>query len=648
MNNIDIYEINEKLWLFRFRKGDFMKVHQQTIIDFKSDLLNICVQSVDELSSEDRYFGLLQDCLKQHFHIEKSCFLLNVDNKLIPFNIDTTLEMKYSGFPFLLFETYFFQQNNISIPYFVKEKEEFKEMTHMVLLNAKDSNPYGVLFLKTSEAWEELAKSEYFDQVISYLSKTAYLLSKTVEVHFNENQYRKLYNMTDLFHSTMDIDLILENVLNTIQSNFPNFNVELILSNDQDRHTTINIKQFDYLSERPSAIEAFVSGNITTEQATDLNCTLLNAPIKGRQAIYGILQVSAPISFVFSQAQKDFIRMLAHASGNALENAKLYHQSHRLISDLQLINETSHRLNMNLDISEMLTFLQKQLMKSFQPMELCFVFIENQECKITDACTNLFKTEESQIYIEHVSRHFEKSLDPLFIADFSRLIAEEVRYKSIMAIPMIVEQHITGFSIVLHRDSYFFSFDSFKLMQSLIHHSSLAISNSILRSQLQEMVDHDHLTKLYARSYLDNFVEKSIMNDDSGMFLLIDIDNFKKINDTYGHHIGDEVLVQIGQLLHKVVGTRGICARWGGEEMAIYVPNILEDEAVKLAEEIVEYIPKITNPTVTISAGLVNWHKSERPEFQSIFLRADTALYNAKNGGKNQYMVYEETMQPLQ
>ncbi|UZM98680.1 hypothetical protein OL548_30260 [Lysinibacillus sp. MHQ-1] len=56
---------------------------------------------------------------------------------------------------------------------------------------------------------------------------------------------------------------------------------------------------FDYLSERPTTIEAFVSGELTTELASDLNCRLLNAPIKGRQAIYGILQVSAPTTYLF-------------------------------------------------------------------------------------------------------------------------------------------------------------------------------------------------------------------------------------------------------------------------------------------------------------------------------------------------------------
>ncbi|HBT72251.1 MAG TPA: GGDEF domain-containing protein, partial [Lysinibacillus sp.] len=460
-----------------------------------------------------------------------------------------------------------------------------------------------------------------------------------------ENQYRKLYNMTDLFHSTMDIDLILENVLKNIRDNFPEFNVELILSNDQDRHTTIDIKLFDYLSERPATIEAFVSGELTTELASDLNCRLLNAPIKGRQAIYGILQVSAPTTYLFSTTEKDFVRMLAQASGNALENAKLYHQSHRLVSDLQLINETSHRLNMRIDIHEMLLFLQKQLLKSFQPMEVCFAFKKNDTFEVTGASTSLFNAEEGQTYIKHVEQHFAQTNDPLFIADFSRLTANQIEYRSIMAIPILMEEKINGFSIVLHKEPYFFSFDSFKLMQSLIHHSSLAIANSILRTQLQEMVDLDHLTKLYARSYLDQFVEKSLEYDQSGMFLLIDIDNFKRINDTYGHQVGDKILVQIALQLKETIGSRGICARWGGEEMSVYVPNIKEQEALELASAIVEVIPSTTDPQVTISAGLITWDERDRPAFQSVFLHADTALYEAKNSGKNRFCIHDGSYQ---
>ncbi|MEB2280910.1 sensor domain-containing diguanylate cyclase [Lysinibacillus xylanilyticus] len=623
-----------------------MTDHLQTLKYIKSDVLSIWVSSKEQAGFNE-YFCSLEQCLKKRFGIVKTAFLGFEGNSLIPVEemATLTIETKLNAVSWLMIEANFYQQKLVKVPYILKEKEAYMMMTDMVLFQADGKNPIGVLLVEATDAWTDFMASDYGEEFVETLTKFFQIIRENLQVKVNEDQYRKLYNMTDLFHSTMDIDLILENVLKNIKDNFPEFNVELILSNDQDRHTTIDIKLFDYLSERPATIEAFVSGELTTELASDLNCRLLNAPIKGRQAIYGILQVSAPTTYLFSTTEKDFVRMLAQTSGNALENAKLYHQSHRLVSDLQLINETSHRLNMRIDINEMLLFLQKQLMKSFQPMEVCFAFKHNDTFKVTDASTALFNAEKGQTYIKHVEHHFEHTNDPLFIADFSRLTPNQIEYRSIMAIPILMEEKINGFSIVLHKEPYFFSFDSFKLMQSLIHHSSLAIANSILRNQLQEMVDLDHLTKLYARSYLDQYVEKSLKNDQSGMFLLIDIDNFKRINDTYGHQIGDKILMQIAVQLKETIGARGICARWGGEEMSVYIPNIDEKEAIELAATIVAKIPNTTDPQVTISAGLITWDEQYHPAFQSVFLHADTALYEAKNSGKNRFCVHDRSYQ---
>jgi len=621
-----------------------MREHQEILNKIKSDLLSLCIDSKCQMNGYDEYVVLMRKSFSQHFNIENCCFLLYERQSLKPFSINTSGNLDFDHIPWRDFTPYFAQKKLVKVPQCLSELDEFNSFSQMLLLNSGQLGVYCILLFSTTSKWDAFSQSEYFENFVDNTANALKALYKDIEILQNENHYRKLYNMTELFHSTMDIDIILENVVMAIQDNFPDFDVELILSNDQDRQTKVQIKPFDYLSERPSAIEAFVSGKITNEEAADLYCSILNAPIKGRQAIYGILQVRAPISYVYTKTQINFIKMLAYASGNALENAKLYHQSHRLISDLQLINETSHRLNMKLDSKEMLQFLHKQLVKSFQPTEVCFVLKSNSSFHLTEKSTNLFHTEEGLLFINHVTKHFENSQEPLFIADFSRLIGRALRFNSMMAIPMIVEQRINGFCMVLHRDPYFFSFDSFKLMQSLIHHSSLAIANSILRHQLQEMVDHDHLTKLHARSFLDKFVENSLKNDRSGLFLLIDIDFFKQINDTYGHQVGDEVLVQIGDQLKKVIGTRGICARWGGEELAVYVPNVLDDEVDRLAAQIVELIPEATNPAVTVSVGLVTWHSSQRPEFHEIFLHADTALYMAKSTGKNKFSIFDESM----
>lgn len=624
-----------------------MTDHLQTLKYIKSDVLSLWVSSNEELISFSEYFFLLKQCLKKHLNISNAIFLSYEENHLVPLEevAAITKETRQRSVPWHMIEPSFYQQNAVKIPYMLNGHEAYKDMTDMVLFRIEDKDPYGVLLVEATDLWTDFIHSDASNDFVDTITKTIKMIYANLQVKLNEDQYRKLYNMSDLFHSTMDINLILENVLKTIKGNFPEFNVELILSNDQDRQTTIEIKLFDYLSERPATIEAFVSGELTVELANDLNCRLLNVPIKGRQAIYGILQVSAPMTYIFSSSEKDFVRMLAQASGNALENAKLYHQSHRLVRDLQLINETSNRLNMRIGISEMLSFLQKQLMKSFQPMEVCFAFKNKGKFEVTDASTAFFKRDEGIVYLKHIVQHFENTTDPLFIADFSRLAQNNIEYRSVMAIPILMEESINGFSIVLHKEPYFFSFDSFKLMQSLIHHSSLAITNSILRDQLQEMVDRDHLTKLYARNYLDRYVESSLDKDESGMFLLIDIDNFKRVNDTYGHQIGDRVLVQIATHLKKTVGQKGICARWGGEEMSIYVPNINRNEAIKLASAIVKVIPAETNPSVTISAGLITWSQKDRPAFQSVFLHADNALYEAKRSGKNRFCMHEQTLQ---
>ena len=197
------------------------------------------------------------------------------------------------------------------------------------------------------------------------------------------------------------------------------------------------------------------------------------------------------------------------------------------------------------------------------------------------------------------------------------------------------DDNIIGSIIVLHQQPYYFSFETFKLFRSLTQHSSLAFSNAILREELEQLVITDYLTKLYTRNYLDDEMKQSMERDTQGVFLLIDIDNFKKVNDTYGHQNGDKVLVQIADIIKEKLITGGIAARWGGEEIAVYLPNYTFEEGMHLAHEFVQLIPKKSKPSVTISCGVSYWsiHQPESP--LTLFKKADEALYEAKNTGKN-------------
>ncbi len=463
------------------------------------------------------------------------------------------------------------------------------------------------------------------------------------EVIFEEKRYKQLFRVTEKFHSSMDMDAVLGEIIFTLQEVYPSFTYYLMLSHDNNNHANLPIKDLEYDSENISAMQAYVTGAIQLEDSVQEQKSILYAPLKGKQGVYGVLQVIAPNTRAFPNNEVEFITLLANTAGSALENAQLYQQSRKLIADLQLINETTRRLNSDLRLTETINFMTGQILTSFEAEEVGFVLVsENfEQIKVLKGSTDFFFSKDAEQYLQYIAKKIKNEKDSLFLGD---LILENVSsvYRSVMAVPMVQTDVIMGFALVLHRLPYHFSFETFKLMQSLIHHSTLAFSNSMLREELEKMVITDHLTKLHSRNFLNENIHRSMSEDAFGTFILIDIDNFKQINDTYGHQVGDEVLIQVASIIHDNIRDTDIGARWGGEELAIYLPRIPLHVAVTIAERLVAKVNELTAPRITISCGVSYWTKESDDNFTKLFKRADQALYLAKETGKNKVVVQED------
>ncbi|KPV55548.1 diguanylate cyclase [Paenibacillus sp. A3] len=140
----------------------------------------------------------------------------------------------------------------------------------------------------------------------------------------------------------------------------------------------------------------------------------------------------------------------------------------------------------------------------------------------------------------------------------------------------------------------------------------------------------DGLTKLYNRKYFYNRVTQYVQQRAPVSVIFSDIDNFKKLNDTKGHHMGDQVLKQVAQIVKEETEDSGICGRYGGEEMVVLVTDP-EVDAAGLSERIRSRVE--TETIVTVSMGYSMLKKGVNAE--ELIKQADEAMYKAKTTGKN-------------
>ena len=209
--------------------------------------------------------------------------------------------------------------------------------------------------------------------------------------------------------------------------------------------------------------------------------------------------------------------------------------------------------------------------------------------------------------------------------------------------------HLAIFSIIIKciwlQDRIFillalFMFLGYLLVMKLIkRQNKTLVENIALKIENNKFSLTDPLTKLGNRRRLDLHVEKLIpaseRSGDPFSLIMLDIDHFKKFNDTYGHNAGDDLLVQIANILTGCSRDQDLVIRYGGEEFIVLLPKTRIKDAEFITRRILATVKEKTD--VTISAGLAEYDK--RISFDKLTEMADSALYTAKENGRDQYVL---------
>ncbi len=178
------------------------------------------------------------------------------------------------------------------------------------------------------------------------------------------------------------------------------------------------------------------------------------------------------------------------------------------------------------------------------------------------------------------------------------------------------------------------------------HNISMKARNLIHDTDLKKKVEMDSLTAIYNRSALEEHINNYISNhEEHAAFILIDVDNFKSINDNFGHTTGDNLLHQTANILKKQFRKSDYIGRLGGDEFVVFMPKIINDELiVNRMEALVKKMDRtliVDDETYNISGSIgISFYPKDGRTFEELYKKADEAMYESKKSGKNQYTIY--------
>jgi diguanylate cyclase (GGDEF)-like protein len=222
-----------------------------------------------------------------------------------------------------------------------------------------------------------------------------------------------------------------------------------------------------------------------------------------------------------------------------------------------------------------------------------------------------------------------------------------LKIRSLMCVPLIAKQNgdIIGTVYVDNRSvGNIFSKEDLTLLESFASLAGMAIENA----HLYELAIMDELTKCYVRRYFEQRVREEFSRAERQgsplSLLMIDVDQFKEINDRYGHPAGDTVLKEITTTFKRNLRTYDLLARIGGDEFAIILPEVAFQDAYRVAEKIRTATAQLVFPGMqtktTISIGISCYPLHHVNNVESLLKKADVALYKAKQMGRNTCFFY--------
>jgi diguanylate cyclase (GGDEF)-like protein len=370
-------------------------------------------------------------------------------------------------------------------------------------------------------------------------------------------------------------------------------------------------------------------------------------PLLVRDEVVGVLDFQSDQLNYFDTEMIDLLTLFSTQASLALENARLYSMERRRAEQLEAINAVAKKTTRVLDLDELLTIVCRLLLDWFHIDHVAVLLAEGDTLRIRayegrltpnlamgSILTGSGLGARALATGRSVIENDVHGVDG-YIAGFAETQAE-------MCVPLIIFGEKLGVLALESAQKNAFDPEDIQPLESVADICAAAIQNAHNFDRMKQLAYVDGLTGIHNRRYFEMRIVEEL--ERAGRFqgrmslIMIDIDNFKKMNDEFGHLLGDEMLRAVSSILKQQLRKMDMVCRYGGDEFAIVVPETAGESAMRVAEKLrrqveTHFFPGVPRP-VTISCGVADYpaHGITRDE---IVAAADSALYLAKQAGRN-------------
>lgn len=482
-----------------------------------------------------------------------------------------------------------------------------------------------------------------------------------------------LYDASQAVMSTFDLDEVLSSILGILRDYFQMQNAAVMLIDRRSGDLHVR-SQFGRIRNRHivphgSGITGAAARMKRPVYAPDVardtrylqgdasTRSELAIPLIVRDEVVGVLDMQSETTDFFDKETIDLLTLFSTQASIAIENARLYSREQRRAQQMEAINAVARQTTALVELDQLLEKVCKEMLERFQFDQVAVLLLDGEELYERAHMGKLTPTRAlgEKIPLTGLAGRALSTGQPVLVQDVEatkEYIRGAVETRSELCVPLIVFGEKLGVMVLDCARPDGFDDSDVPPLESVADICAAAIQNARHFERTQQLVYLDGLTGIFNRRFFEMRIQEEITRADRYeselAVLMLDLDHFKRLNDEFGHLLGDEVLRQVAVIFQNHLRKGDVVCRYGGEEFALLLPSTSPVNAAEVAEKLrrtVEtwHFPGVPRP-VTLSAGVAGFphHGVTRDE---IVAAGDNALYTAKQQGRNRVITAAQAVQ---